>query len=51
MFFSKDSDAIPTFEFPGSTGAGPRQHSDQNNAQFESNHEETPDKPDEEQHI
>ena len=25
MYFSKDADAIPTFEFPGSTGAGPRQ--------------------------
>ena len=25
MYFSKDSDAVPTFEFPGSTGAGPRQ--------------------------
>ena len=25
MYFSKDADAIPTFEFPGSTGAGPQQ--------------------------
>ena len=25
MYFSKDTDAVPTFEFPGSTGAGPRQ--------------------------
>ena len=25
MYFSKDADAIPTFEFPGSTGAGPWQ--------------------------
>ena len=25
MYFSKDADAVPTFEFPGSTGAGPRQ--------------------------
>ena len=25
MFFSKDVDAVPTFEFPESTGAGPRQ--------------------------
>ena len=24
MYFSKDADAVPTFEFPGSTGAGPR---------------------------
>ena len=22
MYFSKDADAVPTFEFPGSTGAG-----------------------------
>ena len=27
MYFSKDTDAIPTFKFPGSTGAGP-QHLD-----------------------
>ena len=27
MYFSKDADAVPTFEFPGSTGAGPRQKS------------------------
>ena len=25
MYFSKDTDAVPTFKFPGSTGAGPRQ--------------------------
>ena len=25
MYFSKDADAVPTFGFPGSTGAGPRQ--------------------------
>ena len=25
MYFSKDADAVPTFKFPGSTGAGPRQ--------------------------
>ena len=24
MYFSKDVDAVPTFEFPGSIGAGPR---------------------------
>ena len=28
MYFSKDADAIPTFEFPGSTGAGPWQPQD-----------------------
>ena len=27
MYFSKDADTVPTFEFPGSTGAGPRQGS------------------------
>ena len=26
MYFSKDADAIPTFKFPGSTGAGRRQN-------------------------
>ena len=26
MYFSKDADAVPTFEFPGSTGAGPWQN-------------------------
>ena len=25
MYFSKDADAIPTFEFPGSTGDGPQE--------------------------
>ena len=25
MYFPKDADAVPTFEFPGSTGAGPWQ--------------------------
>ena len=24
MYFSKDADAVPTFEFPETTGAGPR---------------------------
>ena len=24
MYFSKDADSVPTFESPGSTGAGPR---------------------------
>ena len=24
MYFSKDADSVPTFKFPGSTGAGPR---------------------------
>ena len=27
MYFSKDADTVPTFEFPGSTGAGPWQDS------------------------
>ena len=27
MYFFKDADSVPTFEFPGSTGAGPRQES------------------------
>ena len=25
MYLSKDADSVPTFEFPGSDGAGPRQ--------------------------
>ena len=29
MHFSKGADAVPTFEFPGSTGAGPRQTEDE----------------------